>query len=389
MARQVAEENAIPNTWRTRKPGSIFWAPIGLSILLLRAVAYAIYLVPRSLRPTEHWTYRQALATRLLKAIFGLIAVMGITFPLSLEARELGDRWVVIEPGPPAVYRSPLSSSVVQPGRIGATWYPSRLQKDTSKGEEGLVALCFHSGSFLWMTGRPDDCGSTARRLTSRLGPGARSLWVQYRLAGSDDPAPYPGPFQDALTAYLYLVQELHISPSRIVLAGDSSGATLAIGLVRYLASHAQETGLDPSVMPRACLMFSPSVDYSVEGDSQQIDNHRNQKCDYIDGRMAAWGARAIAPPPIRLDDPYLSPALSPFPTSVPIFAQAGGAEVLCDTIRSFSEAMRAVPGNKVRYMEVPGAPHDIYMVGEILGWSGETEQVFNAAESFVSEVQI
>lgn len=98
-----------------------------------------------------------------------------------------------------------------------------------------------------------------------------------------------------------------------------------------------------------------------------------------------AWGAAAFAPPEIvRLDDPYLSPALHPFATPVPIFVQAGAAEVLCDSVKAFAEAFRAIPGNTVEYMLVPDAPHDIYAVGNVLGWSDQQKEVVDAAARFV-----
>lgn len=397
MARTMAEEDAIPNGWRTRRPGSIIYAVISLFGVPLYTFFYSVYFIPRRLRPSRKWTYRQAMMNQLMKFVCSVLTDLGFTQPMTLKPGKLGDRWVIMEPGTAEAYRGPLSSSLVKPERIGATWYPNFPPKDPS-GAAGtgdgncLVILCFHSGSFLWITGRPEDCAFSAGLLTSRLGHGTRALWVQYRLAGDpDNPTPYPGALQDALTAYLYLVNELGIPPHRIVLAGDSSGATMGVALLRYLASYAERSagvqGRGLPGPPKACLIFSPSVDYSVEGDSQQMNKHRNHKTDYMEGRMAAWGARAFAPSPIRLDGPYLSPALHPFATPVPIFVQAGGAEVLCDTIRAFAEAMRAVPGNRIQYVEVPDAPHDIFMVGNVLGWQKEAEEVVDAAAAFVSRI--
>jgi acetyl esterase/lipase len=167
---------------------------------------------------------------------------------------------------------------------------------------------------------------------------------------------------QDAITAYSYLVNDMKISPRRIVLAGDSSGATIAVALLRYLAlinhddtSSGTQNQLNASTPPRACLLFSPSLEYTVEGDAHAINEHRNASTDLCEGRMTAWETCAFAPPDkVRLDDPYLSPTLHPFATPVPIFVQAGGAEVMVDSIRGIADAMRQVPGNRVEYLEVP-----------------------------------
>ncbi|PWY94658.1 alpha/beta-hydrolase [Aspergillus sclerotioniger CBS 115572] len=403
MARAFAEKDAIPNDWRIRQPGLTVWILVSVVRILLVAFFYSIYYALPSLRQSPTWTYRQAFATRLTKISMTIIREVGFTQSLSLESGELGDRWVIMNPASADCYRGAFASDTIKPEKIGATWYPNpppkaspRLVDDDDNEDEdeddnkSVVALSFHGSAFLWLTGRPDDSGFTADLLNSALGPGARSLWVQYRLAGGDHPTPYPGPMQDTVTAYLYLVQEMGISPSRIVLVGDSSGATMAMALLRHLASFQNQAGHELADLPppRACLLFSPSVEYSYEGDSQAVNANRNQPTDYCDGQMAAWGARAFAPPEtVQLDDPYLSPSLHPFATPVPIFAQVGGAEMLCDSVKGFADAMRAIPGNRVEYLENPGLPHDIYMIGQILGWPEQQIEMIDAAAGFVRRV--
>ncbi|OKL57410.1 hypothetical protein UA08_07651 [Talaromyces atroroseus] len=371
MAIEFADESSIPNDWRTRQPGLTIWLIYAVPRTLLQLLFYSLYYIPSSLRQNSTWTYRQALKTQLVKTIYaGPITECGYTQALSLEAGKTGDQWVVLKPASPNFYRGPFaSSSTVSPEILGGTWYPDVPPTTAAAADDGgdnLVILSFHSGSFLWITGRPSDSGFVADTLNKAVSPGTRSFWPQYRLAGArENSTTYPGPMQDAITAYVYLVRDLGISPRRIVLAGDSSGGTIAMALLRYLdslnrslhAEDASEAGFDLAILPppRACLMFSPSIEYTVEGDSRTAKENRNGRTDYCSGCMMAWGAAAFAPPGIvRLDDPYLSPALHPFATPVPLFVQAGGGEVLCDSIRGFAEAMSAVPGNTVEYMEVP-----------------------------------
>jgi acetyl esterase/lipase len=327
----------------------------------------------------------------VIKFAFHVVTELGYSQSLNLKAGKLGDKWVVIDPikSPDDEYYGPFRDNNVKPERIGGTWYPDA--PFTASDGDSLVVLSFHSGSFLWITGRPYDSGVTADLLNRKLGSKTHSLWIQYRLAGGRAPTPYPGAMQDAITAYSYLVNDLKISPRRIVLAGDSSGATTAMALLRYLAlinqdnDHVVQTHLRASTPPRACLLFSPSVEYTVEGDAHAMDEHRNASTDLCEGRMTAWGTCAFAPPDkVRLDDPYLSPKLHPFATPVPIFVQAGGAEVAIDSIRGFAEAMRQVSGNEVEYLEVPNVPHDIYGGGHVAGWKREQEDVVDAAAVFV-----
>ena len=325
--------------------------------------------------------------TRLFERSFHVVTEIGFTQSLSLKAGKLGNRWVTIDPAPDSAYRGSFTSSTIKPETVGGTWYPELPSKQSLLEEQGLVVLSFHGGSLLWLSGRPEDSGPVATLLNNKLGSNTRSFWLQYRLAGGNNPTPYPGAMQDAVTAYIYLTDEMGISPSRIVLAGDSTGSTIAVALLRYLTSikGLEDHKLAELPLPKACLLFSPSVEYSFEGDPAAVNANRNIKTDYAFGSMMAWGARAIAPPEtVRLDDPDISPALHPFATPVPIFVQAGGAEVLCDSCRGFADAMSAVPGNRVEYLEIPDVPHDVYVVGTLLGWPKQQIEVHEAAARFV-----
>lgn len=387
MGRQFADDNAIPHGWRTRLPGFGIWIIVVIFRSFLEALFYGIYYIPKSLRQSQGWTYRQACMTRLFERTFHVITELGFTQPLSLEAGKLGDQWATINPAPASAYSGDFASATIKPETVGGTWYPELPSKQSLLEEQGLVVLSFHSGSLLWLTGRPEDSGPTATLLNKKLGSNTYSFWLQYRLAGGDNPTPYPGAMQDAVTAYIYLTKEMGISPSRIVLAGDSTGSTIAVALLRYLVSSKEVPGHDLAELPppKACLLFSPSVEYSFEGDPEAVGANRNIKTDYVEPCMMAWGARAIAPPEtVRLDDPYISPALHPFHTPVPIFVQAGGAEVLCDSVRGFANVMSAVPDNRVEYFEVSDVPHDVYVAGTILGWPKEQEEIHEAAARFV-----
>lgn len=387
MAREYADDNATPRSWRTRQPGFTIWIAIALIRGMLQALFYSVLYIPRSMRQNRKWTYRQAFMTRLFERAFHVVTELGFSQSLSLEPEGLGDRWVLLDPAPDSAYYGPLKNEVIKPERIGGTWYPELPSKESLLEDRSLIVLSFHSGSLLWLTGRPQDSGPVATMLNDKLGNNTRSFWVQYRLGGGKNPTPYPGAMQDAVTSYIYLVKEMGISPSRIVLAGDSTGSTIAMGLLRYLVfiQDIPDHELAELPPPKACLLFSPSVEYCFEGDPEAVNSNRNIKTDYCDGKMMAWGARAIAPPDsVKLVDPYISPALHPFATPVPIFAQAGGAEILCDSVRGFAARMNDIPENKIEHLEVPNVPHDIYVVGAMLGWPKEQVEIHEAAAKFV-----
>ena len=85
--------------------------------------------------------------------------------------------------------------------------------------------------------------------------------------------------------------------------------------------------------------------------------------------------------------DPYLSPLQHPFSTPTPLWIMVGGAEVLYDTIVDFSDRMGSTEGNRVTLYEAPNAPHDIVLIGNVLGWDNEAEGGAQAAADFLKEL--
>lgn len=76
--------------------------------------------------------------------------------------------------------------------------------------------------------------------------PAAVAFSVDYRLAPEH---PFPEPLQDAERCFDYLVNDVGVSPRRIVFVGDSAGGNMAIMLAHRLAqrSPALRPGASPS----------------------------------------------------------------------------------------------------------------------------------------------
>ena len=73
---------------------------------------------------------------------------------------------------------------------------------------------------------------------------------VDYRLAPETR---FPGPLHDAVTAYFRLVDELHVPPENIVVAGDSAGGGLTLALLMYLRDNGYP-------LPSGAILMSPWV---------------------------------------------------------------------------------------------------------------------------------
>ena len=58
---------------------------------------------------------------------------------------------------------------------------------------------------------------------------------IDYRKTISAGTA-FPDPLLDALSGYLYLINDLHFDPGNIILCGESAGGHIALMLARYLS---------------------------------------------------------------------------------------------------------------------------------------------------------
>lgn len=92
------------------------------------------------------------------------------------------------------------------------------------------VVLYLHGGGFVvgGVDGHHARCSEIAQRL------GGLVVSVDYRLAPEH---PFPAPFDDATAALTWVRNEadnLHIDPTRLVVAGDSAGGGLAASLTQW-----------------------------------------------------------------------------------------------------------------------------------------------------------
>lgn len=76
---------------------------------------------------------------------------------------------------------------------------------------------------------------------------------MDYRLAPESQ---FPGPLHDVVSAYLRLVEELHIPPENIIICGDSAGGGLTLALLMYLRDNAY-------ALPSGAILLSPWVGQS------------------------------------------------------------------------------------------------------------------------------
>lgn len=365
----------------TTFPGKYVWV-IGAVLFNLSKLPFLpFYYMPRSNRPEPKWTIRQSIMNHLMSAfLYHTTAVKAVT-PLNLEPGSYGNRFVEIPKGPKSLYVDfLLSDPTVVPSSTGALWFP-KVPESMPLKTNNPVVLQFHPGGYVMGDVRSDG-HFAAKLLTERLN--CHSLWSLYRLA-SNPGGRFPAALQDALTAYHYLLHDLSIPASQIILSGDSAGGHVLICLLRYIADHGLVAGLPA---PKAALLWSPAINMSAATESKSITENRNFAKDYLDADFIQWGATQFMSSKTEAA-PYMNPLDKPFKSPCPMWIFCGGNEIFCDDITNFVNRMKEVPGNNVSLRVEALANHDIFFAGNITGWKSQAEDAAINAGNWISEINV
>lgn len=197
------------------------------------------------------------------------------------------------------------------------------------------VILYLHGGGFVCCSPR------THRGLIAQFSgrAGVSVFAVNYRLAPKYRA---PAASDDALNAYRWLLANGY-SPENIVVAGDSAGGHLAVGL--GIALRAQ--GLP---LPAGMVLFSPLVDFSVDTAAELDARCRDPylTAELAKRMLAMYGTTG---------DPDLELLRSDVSGLPPMLLQAGGAEMLSGDAKALAALVEAAGGRCTLQMW-PGQVH-------------------------------
>lgn len=167
------------------------------------------------------------------------------------------------------------------------------------------------------------------RELMTRIAIAAsmRAIGINYRLAPAN---PFPAAVEDASAAYRWLLEE-GIEAHRIVIAGDSAGAGLAIAATIKM----RDEGV---ALPAALVCISPWVDLAVMGESMESKAAE----DPIVSRamLSEWAKLYLGKNDART--PLASPLYAELRGLPPMMIQVGSAEVLLDDAKGLAERASA-----------------------------------------------
>ncbi|KAJ6504358.1 Alpha/Beta hydrolase protein [Mycena vulgaris] len=194
--------------------------------------------------------------------------------------------------------------------RLQAEWKAAPRSARPEKKKERVV-LYIHGGAYYLSS-------AAAQRLISiplSKYTDARVFALDYRLAPETR---FPGPLHDAVTAYLRLVEDLHIPPENIIVCGDSAGGGLSLALLMYLRDNEYP-------LPSAAILMSPWVDLTMSCESWDSNapfdvvpiptatDHMNPIALYSGDQVKQY-----------LTHPYASPLFGDFKGLPPLLIQAG-----------------------------------------------------------------
>ncbi|KAI1317929.1 FAD/NAD(P)-binding domain-containing protein [Xylariaceae sp. FL0255] len=354
---------------------TIFITPFILSHFWFNVLLYILPI----LRPAPEWSIVQAVRVRIIRLVLFYIARLRLGNKLSLKPGRERGRFEVIEAKSTRLYQGPLHDDAIVPTKVGVTWTPVR---PTTVTKDNAIALHFHGGGFVIGDGRDSDTGYVAQTLIKHMGC-AYVCTPQYRLSSSKG-GQFPAPIQDAVTSYLHLVRDMGVSPSQIVLSGDSAGGNMVVALLRYIGDYGEALDI-PS--PGGATLWSPWLDVGAAL-KHDIQSSPNYPTDYLNTDFAQWGASTISAfGAIDVNGPWLSPLHYPFKLrdNIPIFINGGGREVLIDDIKLFFETFAQKAGWNIRLHVSKGGPHDLILLGSRMGFSKEAEAAARDARAILS----
>lgn len=212
-------------------------------------------------------------------------------------------------------------------------------------GQPRPTLLHLHGGGYV--IGSPEGFKDTLARLA--VGVGARVVSLDYRLAPEYR---FPAAHEDAEAAARAILAET--PAERVALVGDSAGGALAVATLCAL----RDAG---APLPAAAALLCPWTAPLAEGGSMET----NADVDFGDRELlVGWIREAAGEADPR--DPRLCVLDAPLAGLPPLLVQAGGAEILLDSIREFAARAEAA-GVNVELRVWDDLFHDFQMQAALL----------------------
>ncbi|KAH6988321.1 Alpha/Beta hydrolase protein [Ilyonectria sp. MPI-CAGE-AT-0026] len=275
-----------------------------------------------------------------------------------------------ITPGTEDNYKSTVQERSLQPNSVR---FDDGTQGHWIGNSKAPVVLLFlHGGGYATYAQKghfvlASDLVSAAESKGGSLG----ILLVEYDLAPN---ATYPHQLRQAIHAYKYCVERLNISTSNILLAGDSAGGHLALGLLSHM-THPQDglPKITAGVGHPSTMLISPWVTFDLSSNSMKAN--RLKDC-LSQPTLHTWSRNFLGQAPL---DNYNFPLgaqrswWSPM-QDIDLFVIAGADEIFVDDIEQWVDNLKEA-GLKPKYHRVEGEAHDEMIWSEGFGFGRPTSK--------------
>lgn len=260
-------------------------------------------------------------------------------------------------------------------GRLFPQPIYARHEEETLCGVPATATFTINSGDqptrhILYLHGGAFVIGSPAiyREQSARIARASDAVVhaVDYRLAPEH---PFPAALDDALAGYLGLL-ERGIESDRIVVAGDSAGANLALGVALRLRR-------DGRPQPAGLVLLSPWVDLGCSGQTM-ISNADTRHLAQRQGLLSSAGHYLGDRDP---RDPEASPLYADLAELPEMLIQVGSKETLLDDARALDERARQA-GVPTRLEVYEGMVHEWHLLSALLPPDEPLEDAQRAVDS-------
>ncbi|GGW42110.1 putative lipase/esterase [Streptomyces lucensis JCM 4490] len=233
--------------------------------------------------------------------------------------------------------------------------------------DRNRLVTYLHGGG--WTVGDVDTHDRVCRRIAASLG--AVVVSVDYRRAPEH---PYPGPLQDAIAAAEWAAGAF---PERDhVIAGDSSGASLALGV----AMHHRDLGGIPFA---AQLLVYPPADPDLK--SESIHTYGAGYLEDIDDLR--WYYEQYMPDPERRSDPAIDLLGADHRGLPPTVVGTAEFDALHDEGVELANRLQTA-GVEVQHIPAPGLVHGYLLMADIIpAAEAATRELLAAVERTLASV--
>ncbi len=244
------------------------------------------------------WTWALEVGTHFVRRQGEIAASM----PQIAVAREWTDALVLM------IRTSGIVTTTVSDPITGRWHIPTGASDD-------LVVLYLHGGGYAFASKAHEGFASVlATSLQTRL------FALDYRLSPEHT---YPAALEDAIAAYQWLIAQ-GSRPEHVVIMGDSAGGNLVLATSLAL----RDRGITP---PKLAICLCPWTDLTNPGNSMMANAPHDWVHKGMADQWATWYRGEI-----DARDPRISPTYADLHGLLPIYMQAGRAEILYDMIQDF-----------------------------------------------------